>query len=437
MNDRPHKSRSSSAWFILAFTAGALVAPAGAHAQFLRLGPFDFTARARASWIYTTNVEQERESEAKAERKDSYYVVGLDLNSQALLSPRTKLDISTGVSVEKHQNRPDLDNSSSPFGHFQLSTMTELPPWALRGEVSYLKQSQSGEDTYVPGGRKIRDPNAQTRYSIGPSYTRERIHVDTRYDFLRERHDEDQFRIGDKDQTTITIMGTENLTERFRLIQEYTKDDTELVETGLERNETKYRVGFSYMLTVHPDLSVGAGFEKDETETNPNDAWDPYYRVELTDDRELSPRLHLRYSASYTQEKKEEADDIKFQYGAELIHNISYSAVQRVYATREPRATFGSTAETDTSTVGYRFTKSDLFIHGLNASAGVSYETDTPLDGPKEKITTYNGSIYHRALITRRLDRRIAYDYSLEEDSLYKNDPIEEHRFTIELGYEL
>ena len=47
-----------------------LAMPCVASAQFLRIGPFNFTAKAKLEGVYTTNVEQERPSEATEDRED-------------------------------------------------------------------------------------------------------------------------------------------------------------------------------------------------------------------------------------------------------------------------------------------------------------------------------------------------------------------------------
>lgn len=408
-----------------------------AHAQFLRIGSFDFTATTRLEGIYTTNVEQERESESTEEREDYYYIVGLDLTSRSAVSPSTKLTISTGVSVEKHFNRPDLDNSSNPFGNVELDALTEVPPWYLRSGAYWRRESTSADNAYRPGGGKKRDPSTSWGYSVRPGYRRDNISMEAGYTYDQERHDEDQYKSGDKDETHYLFNAREALTRRIALSQSYDREETEMVSSDTPKTiKTTYLVLAEYRVTIKPSFVVGAGFEKEENSSQEGgDDWEPIIRLSLSDDRKLTPRLTLRYQATYTSEKDQEEDDISFQYGATLEHRISYSAVQSVSATREPRKTFGSTTDTDTTTFAYTFNKMDLFIRGLNFRAAASYEINKPVDGPEEDITSYTVGLSHSARYSRRLSRTAAYDYSIEDSNLYPGDPIEEHRFTITFRY--
>ncbi|MCB1101937.1 MAG: hypothetical protein KDL10_06215, partial [Kiritimatiellae bacterium] len=133
---------------------GLLLLPATGSAQFLRLGPFDFDAKTGLEGIYTTNVDEVRPSEATAEMEDYYAIWSFDLFSTTAFNPNTKVQLDTGISIEKHANRPDLDNSESPFGRFLLRFDTDLNRFVVYGEVSYEKSSDSQtlDDIFIPEG---------------------------------------------------------------------------------------------------------------------------------------------------------------------------------------------------------------------------------------------------------------------------------------------
>jgi hypothetical protein len=93
-----------------------------ARAQFIRIGPFDFGATAKLEGIYTTNVDGVRPSSATKEMKDYYATASFDLTSSMTLFRNSTIGLSTGLTIEKHARRKDLDTLSEPFGRARIDT---------------------------------------------------------------------------------------------------------------------------------------------------------------------------------------------------------------------------------------------------------------------------------------------------------------------------
>ncbi len=416
---------------------GLLILPSTASAQFLRIGRMDFVGKVGAEWVYSSNVEQERESESTLPRKDNYYVASLTISSDTDVNRDSDMQLDSMLRVERHQKRKDLNEEAEPFGHTRLAYLTDRPPWTLRAEANYVREWASVQDTYKPEGAKKRDPYTQWSYQVQPSYLYKNVSFSAGYSEMRERHDEEQFQDGDVDQSVFSFAARQVLAERLETYQTYQDDQSDF----LHPKEHEYRkttvIGADYLAIQKPDIRLGVGVEREETQVYTNPKWDPFYRVAITDTRELWPTLKLQYSAMYTKERTSEDDDVGFVYGVTLVHEISYSMIETLSASRAPRATFGSNNDTDTTRYSYRLDKKDLFIRSLTASAMYMYEINKPIETPEEDVTSYSVSLTHSAKISRDFERQFSYLYYHEESSLYKNDPIVEQRFTVGISYNL
>ena len=407
-----------------------------AMAQFLRVGPFDFYGSADLEGVYSSNVEQERPSEATAERTDYYYVVGLDLSSKATLAPRTTLSLKTGISVEQHEKRPDLNNSSNPFGLLELSSMTELGHYTLNLDASYERTSESADDKYVPGGRKKRDVSDKYDFAVDLEWKREALKFGLGYSFSRERHDDEEFKDGDEDEYKLTFSALWNMTRRVSLSYDYEHDkDITVNDPECYKGwDDKHNIGLEFMLLERPNLTYTFGYEKEEDEGEPGE-WEQTHTLMVADSWEFSRTLRASLNASYKHEEQEESNDVAFQYGGMLEHDISRTARHILSVSQEPVDTLGSTADTKKTTVGYLFTKSDLFIYNLNLTAGVTYERDVPKEeGETEKKWTYDVSLEYVRALTRKLQRTLEYAYH-REDSNLEDEILDEHRVTLSFDY--
>jgi hypothetical protein len=191
----------------------------------------------------------------------------------------------------------------------------------------------------------------------------------------------------------------------------------------------------SLELIKRPRVTYSLGVEKEDTQDEEGE-WEPRHAFSISDDADITPKLHLSAHAQYDIEQDKEEDDISFTYGVTLDHEISSTASQSLLFEREPVDTFASSTETDSTTYRYEFTKNDLFIYNLTFNFSATFEINEPLGGesPTEETWTYDASLRHTTLISRNIERSLAYEYSLENSNLFEED-IEEHRVTLTYRY--
>lgn len=415
-----------------------LLLPHVASAQFLRIGPFNFTAKARLEGIYTTNVEQERESEATDERQDYYIITGLDLASRAEMSPSTALDIETGIAVEKHFKRPDLDNSTDPFGKLRLAALTELGRYTFNAFASAERTSESAEDTYDPEGRKKRDVRDEYDYGAMLNWKREGLTVQGSIDFASERHADEAYQDADQDEQTLNFMANWRIMRNLGVSYTMERTKTDIINdpdssAAWKSTET---ISLDWLLPIlkRPSLTYSLGLEKEDTDEEKG-KWEPIHTLNLADAWDLSPVLRLSVAAMYSYEQNPEENDISFTCMASLEHEIGQTAVQTLNVIKEPVSTLGSTAETDNTTVHYNFTKRDLFIYNLTWTVDVDYSLDEPLESAESETTwTYGVGLTHTRAMTRKIDRELGYRYDREDSSL-QDEILDEHRVTLSYVY--
>jgi hypothetical protein len=426
-------------WLGLIWFVCSLVFVTPASAQFLRLGPFDFLAASRLDAVYTTNVERERESEAQAEMEDYYIVAALALESEADISYSTRLTLDTGVAIEKHFVREDLDNSTAPFGRLRLASKTELRALTLQASYSWERASESQQDVVILGGRsrKTRNPHTRIDYGASIDWVGGPFSADASYEFSQKRHEKERFKDLDEDRTTykwglgwriLDNLGVKYDNER-RLTERVSIPDDDPEWETTERITVNWRLQF----LRKPEVTYSFGLEKEDTQDQEGE-WEMIHDLLIRDDIEFNSRLRLSLQAAYSYEDNPEDDDISFTYGAFLTHDISQTARQMLSAMREPRETLGSTTDTDTTSFSYNFMKTDLFIRNLNFNFGASYEINRPVEGPEERITSYDVRLFHEAAYSRRLVRTASYDYSFERSNLIDEDLVE-HRVTWSYEY--
>lgn len=411
------------------------------HAQFLRLGPFDFESVLGVELIYTTNVENQRDSEADAEQEDYYIIVSLDLSSETAIAPSTTLNLDLGTSIERHANRPDLDNSENPFGNIELSSLTEVYRYSLALEANWERTSQSSPDTAFVGGESRLKRREQENYGYSAEFIWQvdPFHASALYEFSADRYLDEGDEINDKDSIDYSIDLSYDITRRLDIEYSYERSRQELINDPNDRPEWELtqRILLNFDVTEKPLFTYGWGYEKEDTGEDKEDEgeWEMIHTFNLSDDFDLTPVLSGFYLISYELEEVEEDDDVTFTYSAGLNHEISSVTKQSFTFKREPLDTFGSTTETDTTTYLYEFTRDDLILYGLTFDFSVSYDINKPLGGgPTEKVWTYDTSLGHEALLSSRLSRRLEYEYS-REDSNLESELLEEHRVTLAFEY--
>lgn len=415
-----------------------------AFSQFLQLGPFAFEAETEVKGIYTTNVEQERPSETDDEREDFYGVWRIGLSSSADLSRFLSVTADTGLGIEKHWNRPDLDNSEEPFSRAAVEALLELSRYTMYGRARYERTAESQESVYIPGGRKQRDVRDETEMAAGATWEFAGLYLSGEYEYTTERHDAEEFRDADQNETTVDSLISYTPWDWITVEYENERTRTDLlIEPGSgewEETET-FRVIINYLQEIlkRPQLSYAIGIEK-EDEDGEEGEWELIHTFSLSDEAELSRSLRYRVGAQYTHEDQEEETDISFIYSGQIEHDISDTARHAFYFSREPVETLGSTEETDNTTYGYSFEKNDLFIYDVTLQAGVSYEIDKPLvEFGEEQVETemtwiYTVSLDYTKELTTKLARSLAYEFSHETSNL-ETESLTEHRVTLSYLY--
>ncbi len=416
-----------------------LAMPCVASAQFLRIGPFNFTAKAKLEGVYTTNVEQERPSEATADREDYYLITGLDLASRAEMSPNTALDIETGVAIEKHFKRPDLDNSSDPFGKLKLSALTELGHYTFNAFGGVQRTSESAESTYDPEGRKKRDVQDKYEYGVGMNWKRGGVTLEGSYDFTSERHAQAEFQDADQDEQTVNFLAGWRITKNVGVSYTMERTKTDIIndpDSGAGWLTTE-NISLDWLLPIlkRPSLTYSLGVEKEDTDEKKG-KWEPTHTLTLSDAWDLSPVLRLSVGVSYSYEQNPEANDVALTGFVGLQHEVGQTAMQTLTLSKEPVRTLGSTAETDNTSVHYNFTKRDLFVYNLTWTIDVDYSLDKPLDSidEPETVWTYGTGLMHSRALSRKIERQLAYRYD-REDSNLEDEILDEHRVTLSYVY--
>ncbi len=419
----------------LVLLAVALGAPS-AYAQFLRIGPFDFSAQADVKGIFTTNVEGLRPSETTEEMEDYYYIAALGLNSRARMGMGTVLNLNTAIAIEQHANRPDLDNDSVPFGQLELNGQSVAGHYTINGRVFAQREIPYEKNAYVPGDRKTRDVTDNSGYSAGIGWARDRVEIGADYGYTQERHADVDFQDGDQNETTWSVHGKVPLYRTFSLVASHEKSLTDYIKDA-DSNETyktttRVSIDGQVEFLKRPKLTYSFGLKKEDTESE-SEGWHPNHLFTLMDTWDLSSALSLALTATYNYDQDPAEGDVVGLTGlATLTHKITASMEQQFSAAREPVGTFGSNKETDKRSFGYAFSKNDLFIYNLDLKLSYVYELNQPVDqgSPEEQLHKVSGRLDYSRAITRRIRRDVSYAYHRDLSNL-EDDPLEEHRVVL------
>jgi hypothetical protein len=427
--------RRLGSFFLL---CGGLV-PGLAGAQVLRIGGFDFNANARLEGVYSSNVENVQPGTTKASMSDYFIVLGLDLQSTRTIGQGTTIDLSTGIAEEKHFKRSDLDNQSNPFGHFGLSSRTEVGHLNVNGVVSYERTSTSANDVFSTNGvAKTRDLRNTFNYGAGADYHGDRIVMSVLYNHAKEQHDLPQFQSTDQDSDRYTASVGYRVNDRFTPTYSYDLTKTEFPNNPANgTTQSNSRFIFPFILMYKPQLTYAFSWQREDIGTGVPPKWKPRHTISLSDSLQLSRSLELSYQAQYDNYPQPAQDLITFTYGASLSHQISRSASQQASITRQPVKTLGSTQQSDQTSYSYIFSKSDLFIYNLGLLASASKQHTIPEGNsaaePVDSIT-YDATLNYRQPLSRNLTRSLEYSYSYQDTSTTP-DAVVEHRVTLSYQY--
>ena len=406
--------------------------------QFLRLAGFDFDAKTGLAGVYTTNVEQERKSEATAEMEDYYLIWSLDLNATREMGPNTKLDLTTGVSIEEHFNRPDLNNSERPFARGRIRFDSQLNRYLVYGAASYERTSESTDDIFVPGGAKRRQVGTTIEYLGGLEWGFNDWLAGLSYSIVQDRYDNEDFRDAEQDEDTFNAFIYWKMFENLGIGYTYERKKTDFINRDDDSEEwattQTITLDWRIRLIARPEVTYSLGIQKENTDDEDGE-WELTHTFAATDEWDISSNLKLAGFVTYKIEQNPEEDDVELQYGVALDHIISPRTSHAIFATRKPVDTLGSTSDTTETTFGYNFKTIDLLIYDLMFDLSITYKISEPVVGDTEKLMTYNASLSHSRQLSSSLSRTLSYRYT-QEDSNLESELLEVHEVRLLFEYQ-
>ena len=451
-----------------------------AFSQTFRVGPFDMLLRGSALVAYDSNVDDAYPEEEKLHlRKDDFYwMPGLTLSSQsAPMRPSTKVNVGAGLAYQDYFVRSDLDTA---LYNANLNFQTTHPRLTLEGTAGVDYSVDGVEDEYIPGGVS-RDPVLTQNANLLANWNYRKMRLESSANFSSERHDYEEYKDGDQDETVLmvgaylddvsrlSLFGTLQNTDTLFILRDEEEDETELnlgadlrlfswgglyytwtrTETvyspsGEEKDDTENEFGISGAIPVdllaHPKITYSLGIEyKEETaiDGTVTKTWGPVHTISVSDELQLTKTVLLAGSAEWKDDLDE--DEVTFIYNISLSQQIGPRAQHSLTFTQEPQSTFGSTADTQTTTYGYNFSVKDLIFYNLSMNAGASYEESTPLGdggGETEKTPMLTFGLEHNRQLSRKLSRVIAYTYTYEDSNFHKYGPNQKYLITYGLNYD-
>lgn len=396
-----------------------------ASAQLLRIGPFDFTSKTEVGLTWTDNVDGNRPSAQEKRPEDVYLTWDFSLKSSTPAGRDGVLGIEAGLGGEDHIKRDDLDTAD--LGRFRAELVKNVRLLRVDAFWGWEHTLEMIEDVYFPGvSRFRRNPYKQTEYGGGAEWTRKPLTIGADFEFTRKRFDYDEFRVGDYDETRWGATAEWEFGKVGSISYELEKTYTEFINKEDDDPDwvTTETVLASFdqplQLFRRPKVTFSVGVEKeDDLETGKKGEWDPIYTLDVSDVYELGRRLKLSVNANYEYDVDPEADDtIGWTYMVRLDHEVNPRMLQSLTFEREPRDTFNSELETDTTTYSYDLKVRDVIMLGLDFTLGSSYEVNRPVVGPVEKITTHQLELAHSREISVRLKRKFSYLYNWEDSNL-------------------
>ena len=436
-------SRALAGALLFVFSLLSAVSSARAQANVYRLAGLDFTLSGSLALNYSSNVDGSYPEEEKENySKDDFYLVpSLTLAAAPIrLSPTTSMSFGGTVGYEKYFERKDLDTETYSLALGLSSTLRYL---ALNAAASIARSTENSEDeTYRPGGYS-RDPQVTGDVSAGASWTCGSLSMAFTTGYNIERHDYEEYKSSDQDEFTWEFNVNFSFTQWVSAYYTHSYDWTHSIEADTEDTEDKDEIGlalnFAQAFGRHPQISVSVGVEKEEKYGDAADDdkknWKPVFGVDISDAYDLTKYVSIAAGVSWSDDKEE--DEVSFTYNASITHRLPPFLVHSIAFTCEPLDTFGSDAETESTSITYSLGINPFFIQGLSFSGSVDYSIDKPLDksSPTEYTTTYTAGLSHSRSISRKLSRTLSYNYTWENSNFHHDGANEEHLVTYQLNY--
>jgi hypothetical protein len=431
------------------FLAGAA---GSARAQLLKMGPIDLSLTTNVSLDYTTNANGLPNGEPLApgeEKEDFYLTYGFNLSGRTRVYPDIDLNLSTSLNREKHFIQEEEAADDIPIigsANFDLNRRRGHYTFSLN--LGHNADSDyNREEVFRPTGtRKGRDITQTSQAGLGVGWTYSKISLNTRYNYTMERHS-DLFTEGDRNTQEASVSANYKVLSRVSLRATLDKTKEEILNVENDPSSGIWQdtmfVGADIDLLSRPNLRYTVGMEK-EDDLGEEGEWEPLHTVSLSDTRQIAPTLTAGYNASYNFEKQEESDDVSFTYGANLNHRAPFRFTQGLSATREPVSTFGSTSETDNTTISYNLSHPSFFLPRLSMTASVSYTLDKPTGpaaGGDTEEMSYDFGLNRSFSLSRKWTGSLGYVFSRSDRSVdlpgEESELVDEHRFTLTTAFTL
>jgi hypothetical protein len=350
--------------------------------------PGDFSGSPAAAVANTTRTRAPGSS-------DVYWMAGLSVNSQPVaVRPATTLGLSASIAYQDYFVRNDLDTATY---NLTANFQTAHPRLALGGMASAIYSVDSSEHEYVPGGA-VRDPVLTHLGNVFANWNYRILRLEANTGFTRERHDYEEFWAGDKDETTTVASAFLDVFSWGSLFYTWERTVTTLLLSEQKTDEVTETLGITGAIPVEvlrrPKITYSLGVSREQTTTDDDTDdtdWEFVHTVTVQDEFEISKTVRLSASASWVNDVGPEEEEVSFQYSLNLVQQLGPRAQHSLLFTQEPRPTFGSTSDTETTSYGYRLTIQDLVFYNLSFALGLTYQEDTPLeveDAVTETTTT-------------------------------------------------
>jgi len=425
------------ACFLLAALC-ALPAVSLAQASVYRFMGFDFTLSGSLALNYNSNVDGSYPEEVKENySKDDFFLVpSLTLSAAPIrLNPNTSLSLGATASYEKYFERKDLDTETY---NVNVGLSSALRYISLNLAANVERSTENSEDeTYKPGGYS-RDPQETQDLSAAIAWNFGHLSANFTTAYTRERHDYEENQGSDQDEFTWDFSLNLALYSWMSLYWTHSYDWTHTIldDTKETEIEDDFGISFTGAFGRHPQITGSVAMEREQgNKVEDGKNWKPVFDISVTDSYDLTK--YVSVSAGLTWGDDKEEDEVSFTYNASLTHRMPPYITQSFTFSREPLDTFGSDAETASTSYTYSLSISPFFIKGLAFNGSADYTTDEPLDkeSETEKTTTFTASLAHSRALSRKLSRTLSYSYTWENSNFHHDGANIEHLVTYQLNY--
>jgi len=427
-------------WLWMAIVLGMSVS--SGSAQTFRLSAMDVFLTGSLELRYSSNVDgaYPEDEDPVLQTGDFYWKPGLAFRTtQVPFFRNSVFSLAGEIAYLDYFKRSDLDTELYDIG---LDFKTTFPRLTLGGAIGSDYKIDSSEDQFVPGG-VTRDPYLTHTADAFVAWKWRKFRIETRGDWSMERHDYVKYQPTDQDKSTLFAGAYLDVFTWGSLFYSWEEEITKFVQTSNQTDIITKDFGFQGAIPLtwlaHPKVTYSFGVKStdDSSDGRKTGTWEPAHTLRAEDELKLAKTVTLSGYLEYN--NKIYDNDIGFTYFIRLEQLLGARAKHNLTFTQEPRRTFGSTAETETTTYGYNFSMNDLFIYNLNLLLGAIYKEDTPLTvdgGLTESTTILTAGLAHTRKINRQLSRILSYKYTNERSSFHHDGPKEEHLLTYGFSYD-